>query len=167
MPKSFAHIFLLLLLKKSDFYFIRTLLTGLNSEHKHKDECQAETLKTFETETPRAKRINSYLLCFWTSSFLFLFTLKDIQSMHQTNIQSSFWLFMVIFCFLFSVSVSFINSLFSVPVFCFCIINPLSFDVSHEIYIEAIIMVCVQGRTLRWLILLFIPTSHQAATVHL
>ena len=27
------------------------VMPALNSEHKHKDECQAETLKTFETDT--------------------------------------------------------------------------------------------------------------------
>ena len=27
------------------------VMAATNSEHKHKDECQAETLKTFETET--------------------------------------------------------------------------------------------------------------------
>ena len=58
MPKSFANIFFTFTFRflNSDFYFIRTLLSAHNSEHKHKDECQAETRKTFETERARAKR---------------------------------------------------------------------------------------------------------------
>ena len=55
--KFCAHVFTFTFrFLNSDFYFIGTFLSALNSEHKHKDECQVETLKTFETETPRAKR---------------------------------------------------------------------------------------------------------------
>ena len=39
------------------------VMATLNSEHKHKDEFQAETLKTFGTERARAKRINNHLPC--------------------------------------------------------------------------------------------------------